>query len=128
MAVDERDTSHRDDSSRASSRDVDSIKSFSETDSLLSPATAASTPNYKSTATFSDVESAQNSSQVDDATTGKVTKSVAIVISLLLIGSFHKFFIQFLCTYVSRCFHIKCRWHPSYCNIWYHRFRIPGTR
>ncbi|KAA8576111.1 hypothetical protein EYC84_006273 [Monilinia fructicola] len=88
MAVDERDTSHRDDSSRASSRDVDSIKSFSETDSLLSPATAASTPNYKSTATFSDVESAQNSSQVDDATTGKVTKSVAIVISLLLIGVF----------------------------------------
>ncbi|KAF7949948.1 uncharacterized protein EAE97_003457 [Botrytis byssoidea] len=87
MALHERDTVPRDDSSQASSKDAGSIKSYSETDSLLSPVTAASTPNYKSTATFPDVESAQND-QVQDETTGKVTKSAAIIISLLLIGVF----------------------------------------
>lgn len=87
MALHERDTVPRDDSSQASSKDASSIKSYLETDSLLSPVTAASTPNYKSTATFPDVESAQND-QVQDETTGKVTKSAAIIISLLLIGTY----------------------------------------
>ncbi|KAF7892717.1 uncharacterized protein EAF02_000255 [Botrytis sinoallii] len=78
MALHERDTVPRDDSSQASSKDADSIKSYSETDSLLSPVTAASTPNYKSTATFPDVESAQND-QVQDETTEKSRESAAII-------------------------------------------------
>ncbi|APA06986.1 hypothetical protein sscle_02g017560 [Sclerotinia sclerotiorum 1980 UF-70] len=87
MAAHETDTIHKDDSSQASSRHANSIKSSSETDSLLSPVTATSTPNYKSTSTFPDVESAQNV-QAENETTGRVTKSAAIIISLLLIGVF----------------------------------------
>lgn len=92
MAAHERDTIRRDDSSQASSSDANSIKSYSEGDSLLSPVTAASTPNYKSTATFPDVESAQNDPHVEDEAPGKVTKSAAIIISLLLIGKFSQLF------------------------------------
>ncbi|QSZ30845.1 hypothetical protein DSL72_000403 [Monilinia vaccinii-corymbosi] len=55
------------------------ILSYSETDSLLSPATVASAPDYKSTATFPDVESVQHDSQVENATAGKATKDAAIV-------------------------------------------------
>ncbi|KAI9650714.1 hypothetical protein NHQ30_000737 [Ciborinia camelliae] len=88
MATHDRDTIHRVDSRQDSPRDANSIKSYSETDSLLLPVTAASTSNYKSTSSFRDVESTQNDSQVEDEVAGKVTKGAAIMISLLLIGVF----------------------------------------
>lgn len=77
MAVDERAIVHRDDPSQASSRDENSIKLYSENDSLLSPATAASTLDYKLIATFPDVESAHNGSHVENETAEISTSDVA---------------------------------------------------
>lgn len=127
MAVDERAIVHRDDPSQASSRDENSIKLYSENDSLLSPATAASTPDYKLIATFPDVESAQNGSHIENETAENVTNGAAIIISLLLIGYCHNPFIKSLCTNVPRCFHTLRRWYLGSCNIRYNCFRVSGS-
>ncbi|KAM3084216.1 hypothetical protein ACMFMF_001573 [Clarireedia jacksonii] len=78
------------DSNRPSSRNTDSVESYSETDSLLSPNTAASTPNYKTTEFPSDIEARPHRSdeQSEDTTVKKVTKGTALIISLLFIGVF----------------------------------------
>ncbi|PQE17967.1 major facilitator superfamily transporter protein [Rutstroemia sp. NJR-2017a WRK4] len=85
-----REPAHAGTSSRPSSRDTDSAQSYSETDSLLSPNTAASTPNYKTTKFSSDLEARPHRSDEasEDIPVERVTKGAALIISLLLIGVF----------------------------------------
>lgn len=121
-----REPAHGGDSRPPSSKDTDSLKSYSKTDSLLSPNTSASTPNYKATEFPSDTEARPHLSDEtsNDITVDKVTKGTALIISLLLVGKFYQrraVLVRYT-NRIRRRLHFICGWHPRTRNIWHYRF------